>query len=352
MSLQKRINAFIKLGEFLNQFESNIKNESLTKLNLVYYNDFNELINRQKAYNGWFERENVIKMIGNISKFLQKESLINWIAKYDIEEKNKIIGVIMAGNIPLVGFHDFLSVLITGNTIKAKLSSDDKTLLPKFAEILIFIDSYFKNKIFFVDKIENIDAIIATGNNNSSRYFNYYFGKSPNIIRKNRNSIGIITERDSDESLKLLGNDIFDYFGLGCRNVSKLMVPKNYNFDLFFNAIYSDFQNVINNNKYANNYDYNKTIYLMGNQKLLDNGFVLLKEDKKLTSPVGVLHYEYYNSNDDLHQKLELQQEEIQCIVSQQKINLKYFNFGKSQQPKLSDYADNIDTIKFLNSLN
>lgn len=349
MALDKRINSFVLLGDFLKQFVVDHKEGLLNGLNQHFYADFEELILKQKAYNGWFIKENVLEAISTIANSLTHESLNTWVSSYSLaEKKEKKIGVIMAGNIPLVGFHDFLSVLITGNTLMAKLSSNDKTLLPKIAEILQFIDPNFKGKIHFVEKLENFDAVIATGSNNSSRYFDYYFGKYPHIIRKNRNSVAIVHENDTLKEFKQLGKDIFQYFGLGCRNVSKIYFPKNYSINHFFEGILNDFQNVVYNNKYANNYDYNKAVYLLGNNALLDNDFVLLKEDKGLASPVGVLYYEYYDDINELEKELKEREDEIQCVVSSGYTPLKTLAFGTTQSPSWSDYADGVDTIQFL----
>ena len=349
MSLEKRINGFVQLGLFLKQFELEEKNPTISALNDVFYDDFTTLILRQKAYNGWFDKQSVLKAVSEIGRSLSDEKLTNWLSNYAIpNDANKTIGVIMAGNIPLVGFHDFLSVLLSGNKIQAKLASTDNTLIRKIGEILIFIDPIFKTKISFVDKLENFDAVIATGSNNTSRYFELYFGKYPHIIRKNRSSVAIIHENDTAIELSALGNDVFQYFGLGCRSVSKLYFPKGYRIDNFFEAILSDFQNVTQHNKYANNYDYHKAVYLLDNSQLLDNGFLLLKEEAALSSPVGVLNYEFYDSLEKLENHIEAHQHEIQCIVSSKNTPIDTLNFGEAQSPNLSDYADGVDTIQFL----
>ena len=349
MSLEKRIKAFVQLGLFLKQFKNGQKNEAIAPINDKFYDDFEYIILRQKALNGWFEKENVIQAINAIGESLTAEQLNDWLSSYSIkEDANKAVGVIMAGNIPMVGFHDFLSVLISGNKIQAKLASNDNTLIRKIGEILVFIDSDFEDKISFVEKLENFDAVIATGSNNTARYFEQYFGKYPNIIRKNRNSVAIVNENDKAEELNALGTDIFQYFGLGCRSVSKVYFPKGYKIDTFFESILDDFQDVTQNNKYANNYDYNKAVYLMGNNQLLDNGFLLLKEDATLASPVGVLNYEFYDSIETLSVHLKEQEENLQCIVSSKNTPIETFGFGEAQCPALNDYADGVDTMKFL----
>lgn len=349
MSLKKRINALVQLGLFLKQFEYSVQNKAVQPINKLFYNEFEELIERQKAYNGWFTKENVITALTEIGNSLSEKNLTDWVSNYQIKDNpNKNIGVIMAGNIPLVGFHDMLCVLISGNKLQAKLASNDNTLIKKIGELLIFIEPTFKDKISFVDKLENFDAVVATGSNNTARYFYQYFANYPHIIRKSRNSVAIIHENDTLEDIKPLGKDVFQYFGLGCRSVSKLYLPKGYRIDTIFEAFYDDYQEVTNNNKYANNYDYNKAVYLLGNNQLLDNGFILLKEDASLASPVGVLHYEYYDSLAQLQERLVDEKNELQCIVSSKNIPIKTLTFGQAQSPTLTDYADGVDTLKFL----
>jgi hypothetical protein len=349
MSLEKRIKGFVQLGLFLKQFESGVKVEALNRLNDQFYDGFEYLILRQKAYNGWFDKDNVLNSVSEIANSLTAEKLNDWTLNYAINnDSKKTIGVIMAGNIPLVGFHDFLSVLITGNSIQAKLASGDNTLIRRVGEILISIESVFESKIQFVERLEGFDAVIATGSNNTARYFEQYFGKYPHIIRKNRSSVAIINENDKLEDIKPLGKDIFQYFGLGCRSVSKLYFPKGYKIDIFFESILDDYQDVTQNNKYANNYDYNKAVYLMGSNQLLDNGFLLLKEESSFVSPVGVINYEYYSTIDDLDSHLSKNKEELQCVVSSNNTPLNTLAFGEAQCPNLNSYADGVDTISFL----
>jgi hypothetical protein len=334
MQLNQRINAFVELGKFLGKIESE--------------NEFESILRKAEAENGWFTEENIKFALKSWGDALSKENLQQWISKYKIEDiEPKTVAIIMAGNIPLVGFHDFLSVLISGNKVLAKLSSNDKTLLPFLAEYLISVEPEFKNYIEFTDgKLENFDAVIATGSNNTARYFEYYFGKYPNIIRKNRNSAAILTGNETEEELKNLADDIFTYFGLGCRNVSKLYIPENYDFEAFFKGMFS-WKEIIHNHKYINNYDYNKAVYLMDSFPLLDNEFMLLKEDTAFSSPISVVFYEKYNSLEDLSKELEEQSENIQCVVSKAGINNE-IPFGKAQNPELWDYADGIDTVEFL----
>lgn len=350
MELKRRINALVNLGEFLGEIKANsYQNESENEIEII--------LRKVKAENGWFTLENIEFALQNWSKALSEENLKQWISKYDLEsfseapsENVKTIAIVMAGNVPLVGFHDFLSVLITGNKVLAKLSSNDKTLIPFLAEKLISIEPEFKNYIEFTEgRLNNFDAVIATGSNNTSRYFDYYFGKYPNIIRKNRNSVAILTGNETDEDLSLLADDIFQYFGLGCRNVSKLYVPEGYNFEKFFKAIYG-WKEIIHNHKYINNYDYNKAVYLMDSFPLLDNEFLLLKEDAGFSSPIAVLFYETYTSLSDLKNTLEAHSENLQCVVSKENVS-NGVAFGKTQSPELWDYADGVDTVRFLLNL-
>lgn len=347
MELSKRIESFICLGKFLREFSlESSNNEHSLKLIEIVKNDY--------IYNPWFTETNILQSVKAIGESLRKENIELWIKNYP-KLKNqtevKKIGVITAGNIPLVGFHDFITILISGNIFYAKLSSKDNRLLKFISDYLIFLNEDFKKLIYFTeDKLENFDAIIATGSNNTSRYFDYYFGKYPNIIRKNRNSVAILTGNETNADIESLAFDIFSYFGLGCRNVSKLFLPKDYPLDFFFeNIIHFDF--IYNHNKYANNYDYNKSIYLMNQIQHFDNGFVLLKEDEGLSSPIGVVFFQYYDDIQQVNEYLNLYKDKIQCIVSHSEIMNEAIPFGKAQQPELWDYADNVDTMKFLLNL-
>ncbi|WP_372744039.1 acyl-CoA reductase [Lutibacter sp.] len=350
MNLTQRIDAFHKLGIFFQQFStSKIEKCDNSEMNTLFFDAFKMQINRAQEFNGWFTKDNVLKAFESWSKALSKENLEKWTSMYHFNEdsKPKTIAIIMAGNIPLVGFHDFLSVLISGNNALVKQSSNDKHFLPLIAKFLEHTNTAFKEKITFTEQaLTNFDAVIATGSNNTARYFEHYFGKYPSIIRQNRNSVAILTGKETKEELELLGEDIFQYFGLGCRSVSKLFVPKNYNFDLLFNALYK-FNTIINYKKYENNYDYNKAVYIMSLFHVLENGFVMLKEDKSYASPIATLFYEYYDSIDELHKKLETDKEQIQCIVSNENV-VDFVKFGHTQHPKLWNYADNVDSVAFL----
>lgn len=348
MDLQQRINAFTKLGDFLSQFSA----EGIQKKDHIPYNDvfFDGFIHQMKlAYetNGWFKKENILFALNGWSNQLTSKNINQWLRRYNFNYENpKTIAVIMAGNIPLVGFHDFLSVLISGHNVLVKQSSNDKHLLPFLAKYLEYVEPEFKGRIQFTEaKLENFDAVIATGSDNTARYFEYYFKDKPSIIRKNRNSIAVLKGDESEDELKALSEDIFRYYGLGCRNVSKLFVPENYNFDGFFKAIY-DWHPIINEAKYANNYDYNKAVYLMSEFDLLENGFLMIKQDESFSSPIATVFYEHYNSIDQLKHTIKDKSDQIQCIVSNGFLDNE-IKFGQTQLPNLWDYADNVDTISF-----
>ncbi|WJS92784.1 acyl-CoA reductase [Flavobacterium johnsoniae] len=351
MTLETKKSVFVELGKFLSQFsEGASARKSDVLYNDIFFDDFENLIHLSQSHNGWYTPEQVYFSVQSWAEALTKENIDKWLSAYKIDENNdnsKTVALILAGNIPLVGFHDFLSVLITGYKALIKTSSNDQHLLPFLAKYLIAVDENFKDKITFVEgKLENFDAVIATGSNNTARYFEYYFKDKSSIIRKNRNSAAVLTGKETTEELENLGEDIFRYFGLGCRNVSKLFVPKDYSFDAFFQAMFK-YQDVIHYEKYANNYDYNKAVFLMSNFKLLDNGFLTIKEDSSYASPISSVFYEYYENLDELKKRLQNDSEQIQCIVSSN-LTSNSIAFGETQKPQLWDYADNVDTITFL----
>lgn len=332
LTTKQRLEAFAELGAILSS-----PDEQLT-----------DLINSARQYNAWFTPESTANAVSAIAGMLKKESLEKWMSIYNVSSRQSYsVGLILAGNIPLVGFHDILSVLITGNKALIKLSSQDNKLIPYILQILTGIEPLFKGQIEYIERLINFDAVIATGSNNTSRYFEYYFSKVPHIIRKNRNSIAILNGHETSEELRSLGHDIFDYFGLGCRNVSKLYVPKGYDFKNLFEGI-ECFKPVIDHHKYNNNYDYNKSIFLVNLDKHLDNGFLLVKEDQRLASPLAVLYFEEYDEAAKLEQDLITISDQIQCIVSADKLKIETVPPGKSQKPELWDYADGVDTIAFL----
>lgn len=349
MTLTERKEAFVSLGKFLEQFveEQPVKADDIP-LNDLFYEGMLHQLKLTEEHNAWFTRENIRFALKSWSKALTDENLTAWLNRYDIPKTEpKKVAIIMAGNIPLVGFHDFLSVLVTGHKVLVKQSSKDKQLLPYLAKYLEYTEPRFKGKITFTEeKLEGFDAVIATGSDNTTRYFEYYFKNKPHIIRHNRNSVAVLTGNETREQLEDLSHDIFRYYGLGCRNVSKLFVPEGYDFDAFFNAIYS-WHYLVDKQKYANNYDYNKAVYLMSEFTFLENGFFMLKEDASYSSPIATAFYEVYNDKPALETKLNKDASKIQCIVASGFTETE-IPFGESQQPKLWDYADNVDVVSFL----
>jgi hypothetical protein len=322
-----------------NYLDENYENNNDDKLV-----EFKDVIIKAQSKNPWFTDANIKVNLTYWSKKLTKHNLNKWLSKYNLNNTSrKNIAIIMAGNIPLVGFHDFICVFLSGHNSIIKLSNSDNCIIPFLTDLMklpseriVYSDSFLKD----------YDGVIATGSDNTSRYFDYYFKNKRSIIRKNRNSIAILNGEESDDDLKSLSQDIFTYFGLGCRNVSKLYVPKNYNFDLFFNSIFC-YKELINNHKYANNYDYNKAIYLMSEYKFLDNGFFIVKEGNEMHSPISTINFEYYDNVSILKEKINLEDDNIQCIVSNIEFKGKV-NFGETQNPSLNQYADNIDVMRFL----
>jgi hypothetical protein len=338
MNLEERIKSFARLGDILSNELYGRSGSNYARLNHIIENQCN--------LNSWFTNENVRTAILAVASELSEENLIKWTDNYPKLRENRHplkAGVIMAGNIPLAGFHDFLSVLISGNKIISKTSSKDSELLVYISEILLSINPEFNNFVEFTDNtLTNFDVIIATGSNNSSRYFEQYFGKYPNIIRKNRNSVAILEGNETDREFEDLGKDIFTYFGLGCRNVSKIYIPEGFDVKILADK-WEKYSGNINHAKYANNYDFNKAIYLVNKENFHDTGYLLLKEETRLNSPVSVLNYEYFESQSAVIQQLEQKSNYIQCIVGRNAVP-----FGKAQSPHLWDYADGVDTIEFL----
>lgn len=350
MTVQEKINAVAQLGRFISQSAS----LPVMRLKLPHNEEFLDkleaAIRLAESYNGWYTEEQVRYALNAWANALTEEQLEDWLAPYRLEEKTqKVVGLVLAGNIPLVGFHDVLSVLLSGHIALIKCSSSDMTLLPLLLDYLIAIEPRFKDRIHFTEgRLENFDAVIATGSNNTARYFEYYFRGKPSIIRKSRNSVAVLTNKETPEELRALGEDIFRYFGLGCRNVSKLFVPRNYDFAPFFEAMFIQ-SDIIHYQKYANNYDYNKAVFLMSNFKILDNGFMTLKEDAAYASPISSVFYEYYDDLAQVQQRLEHDAEQLQCVVGSAISG--GIPFGTTQKPSLRDYADGVDTIQFLTSL-
>lgn len=315
--------------------------------------DFDHEINKAYHHNNWFTPENIRMALEAIADiYLAEDKLSKWLGNYQIPENNsaKIVALVMAGNIPLVGWHDLMCILLTGNNAQIKLSAKDEVLPKMLIKELEKIEPAFEKQINIVEKLQGFEAVIATGSANTARYFEYYFGKYPHVIRKNRNSVAIITGKESKEELFELGRDIFEYFGLGCRNVCKLFVPKGYDFTKMLDT-FAPYRAVTDHFKYENNYSYHKSILLLNRDPHLDNGFLLLKKDEKLASPTASVYYEEYDKIEDVEERFFDDREKIQCIVGSEDNYLTTVPFGHSQEPQLWDYADGVDTIAFLLSL-
>lgn len=331
MQLQQRIDLLVRLGEYMQ-------------------NDNNEFrLVKEKAHleNPWFVPEFIDLSIKNICEhFLQKNKLEAWTASYNLIQQNnaKSVGIVMAGNIPLVGFHDLLCVFITGNVALIKPSSKDSVLINHLVQKLIEWESSVADYISFAEILKGCNAYIATGSNNSGRYFDYYFGKFPSIIRKNRTSVAILNGNEPQETLEKLADDIQLYFGLGCRNVTKLFLPKNYDFTGLLNAV-KKYDRFMEFHKYKHNYDYQLALLLMNNKLYMTDGSLIFTENDSVFSPVSQVNYSFYDDANKLRDSLK-ENENIQCIVSALDLS-----FGKTQSPSLTDYADSIDTMKFLITL-
>ena len=337
MTLEKRIEAFAALGYALEHMSDHEREG---------------LLARVQNNNPWFTQENTEKALHALQRYLKADKLRRWTQHYDLEaEPLKNVGVIMAGNIPLVGFHDMLSVLIAGHRLLAKPSSQD-AVLPKYViSILKEIAPELGDRVTFAQEpMKTMEAVIATGSNNSARYFEHYFNKFPNIIRKNRTSVAVLKGDETEEQMVALGQDVFQYFGLGCRNVSKLFVPEGYDFIPLLDA-WQVYQPIISNSKYSNNYDYHKSIMLVNREAHLDTGFLMLKEEKELVSPTTVLYYEHYTDAFGLGERLAEHDDQIQCLVGQNMGHPRAVGFGEAQEPELWDYADGVDTLAFLSQL-
>ncbi len=353
LSLDKRITAFVELGKVLGRAANSLLSED--SVFIEKHPGFFRSLQEASLYNPWFTPANIAFALNTWQKTLTKEGLDLWLAEY----KNRIqpiipkrVVVIMAGNIPLVGFHDFLCSVLAGHRFIGKLSSDDKVLLPAIADVLLDIEPLLKQNIQFAEStIKEFDTIIATGSNNSARYFDYYFSKYPNIIRKNRNGVAVLGSNEGDETLVRLGFDICSYFGLGCRNVSKIFIPVGFDPKRLFIAIEPHLKTLSDHYKYMNNYSYQRSIFLLNNTHHLDNGAFIITESEKYSSPIPVLYYQFYENIDTLKSKLIMDDELIQCVATDLFTNAKTVALGCTQSPGLADYADGVNTMDFLTKL-
>jgi Acyl-CoA reductase (LuxC) len=343
----QRLGAFVQVGHVFGLFERSATWPGFScGLSGDEFTAFEHAIHRAGVVNGWFTPANVQHMLGSLATMLEEHQLRSWLPNPPAPATQRSIGIIMAGNIPMVGFHDLLCVVLAGHRARVKLSSQDNVLIPAALELLERFSPGIKEVVTVDDgKLGAVDAIIATGSNNTARYFEHYFRHLPRLLRKGRVSVAVLDESESDTELIALGEDVFRYFGLGCRNVSKLYVPRDFDLDRFFGAIYP-WKDIVNHNKYGNNYDYNKAVWLLERIPLVENGFVLVREAEALASPVASIHFERYDDRAAVLLELEARRDGIQCIVGHGHIP-----FGRSQYPAVDDYADGMDTMAFLRSV-
>jgi len=334
MILNKHTESFVKLGNLLQAGSADLDN----------------VLSKTEIHNPWFTDFHSRLMLRSfIDQFFNKEKMGTWLQRYDFPPTRnvKTIGLVLAGNVPFAGMHDLLCVLVSGNRAQVKLSSKDQFFFPYLHQLLSSIDPYFSDKVEFTERLAGFDAVIATGSNNSARYFEYYFGKYPHIIRKNRTSAAILNGAETEDELHELGKDVFYYYGLGCRNVGKVFLPEGFEPEKLF-RIWEDFRYVNDNTKYKNNYDYNRTLLLLNQTPHLANDFFMMTESPALFSPLATLHYEFYTAAETLQQTINTVGDDLQCIVAAGAGNTGY---GKTQFPELWDYADHIDTMEFLHAL-
>lgn len=336
MKLQERIAALVALGQLIQSGEDEFLQAT---------------IKRSAIHNPWFTEGNQRQALDAIAdQMLNATRMEEWLAPYSIVEpkEKQWVGLVMAGNLPLVGFHDVLCVFVSGHRSRIKLSDKDPYLLPAVLRALKRIDPRTEDYFEMVNKLSGFQAVIATGSNNSARYFESYFGGYPNIIRRNRNGVAVLNGKESPQDLIALGMDVFSYFGLGCRNVAKLYLPNGYHFDPLLEALHR-YNHLANHTKYKNNFDYNYALLILNKVDFKANGCILLKEEKTLHSSIATLHFEYYDNKNELQEELQNRRDEIQLVVSKDQFEgLAVFDFGEAQQPALDDYADGVDTMQFL----
>jgi hypothetical protein len=335
MTLQERIQVLSALGSRLSAPDEYLE----------------AIIHRSSFHNPWFTKENQHKAIRAIAtRMLQPELLAQWLSAYEmpLAPVSRKVGLVMAGNIPLVGWHDIQCVFIAGHQALIKLSDKDPYLLPYLFRLMADIDKRTEPYFQLLEKLTGFDAVIATGSNNTARYFEQYFGKYPNIIRRNRNAVAVLSGRETGKELHALGEDIFRFFGLGCRNVAKVYVPRNYDFKPLLESLH-EYRDIVLHDKYKNNFDYNFALYSMNRTPIHMSGSIMLVENPGFSSRIASLHYEFYDNLSELEQSLMLQTDQIQCVVATPGLlTLDSLPFGKAQEPALRDYADGVDTLDFL----
>lgn len=329
MDTEKRIGLLTSLGTYMSQDGP----------------EWMDVQDRAARANAWFTPDHISLAVTNIvGQFLQKNKLQQWIANYSLPKQQKTIGIVMAGNIPLVGFHDFLCGFMSGHRLLLKLSSKDEVLLKHLLGKLTEWEPNVAEQVKIADRLNNCDAYIATGSNNTARYFEQYFGKYPHIIRRNRTSVAVIDGSETDEELALLADDVYLYYGLGCRNVTQVCVPRGYDFARLLD-VFNKHNSYADLNKYKNNYDYHLAIYLLNRIPYMSNESLLMVENNMPFSAVSVLHYKYYDNKEELINQLR-SSNDIQAIIGKG-----FIPFGDSQKPALNEYADGVDTMAFLCSI-
>ncbi len=310
----------------------------------------NAAISKACMENLWFTPENCVKALDYWAAQLKSEVLMPFVSGYEVAISPKRVGIIMAGNIPLVGMHDLVCCLLSGHKAVVKLSSEDTALMQFVIEQLLTIDKRFGERIEIIERLDTtLDAVIATGSNNSFRYFEQYFGNIPHILRKNRKSVAVLNGNESENELKGIAADVFDYFGLGCRNVSLIFIPEGVKIERIIDH-FEGFSEVLNNNRYANNYTYHKALYLMNQQEHLDNGFVLIKRERSLKAPLGCIYYDHYKNQNELRTYLSTLENELQMICGAPELGATV-DYGQGQNPQLQDFADDINSLDFLAEL-
>ena len=341
MSRENQISGLHKLSLYIKNFLA-LNTDDLHE----NHDEFNAVLRKSEIENPWFTLENQKFALKQWANLLTEQNLNQWLSQYKTPLLSKRVGLILAGNIPMVGFHDVISVILSNHIPVIKLSSKDKRLLPflltKWNELS---DGNVHYEI--VEKLENFDAVIATGSNNTARYLEYYFKESLSIIRKNRTSVAVLKGDETDGELQLLAEDIFRYYGLGCRNVTRMFIPEDFVIDRIFEN-FLNFKEVINHNKYANNYEYNRAVYLLNQEKFWDNNFVMLKEDEALFSPLSVINFSRYSTLDEVRDFIKANEENIQAVVAKPELGFESIGLGEAQNPGLDTYADHVDTMKFL----
>ena len=341
MNREKQISGLAKLGIYIAQFLET-KPENYNEKQEI----FNALLRKSEIENTWFTQDNQKFALKQWIALLTPSNLNEWLKNYETSSKAKRVGLILAGNIPMVGFHDVISVVLSNHIPVIKLSSKDKRILPFLLEMWNDLSAGNVN-YELVERLQNFDAVIATGSNNTARYLEYYFKDQMSIIRKNRTSVAVLKGDETQEDLEFLADDIFRFFGLGCRNVTRLFIPEDFLIDRLFES-FINYKDIINHNKYANNYEYNRAIYLLNAERFWDNNFVMLKESEELFSPLSVLNFSRYKDLQEVTDFIQNNEENVQTIVAKDELGFDSIPLGSAQNPGLGTYADKVDTMKFL----